>query len=125
DRFRFHGDFRPIAPLLQRFNDLGVRQIQLADPPQRITNDRALGTQLTVVCEMLQLAAAAVVVDVMRTRRRDPSWPGLHDFSRLGAREIAVARERAFTQPDPITWYGARCEHDAAITQPSNAVAAH
>jgi len=42
---------------------------------------------------MLQLAAAAVIVHVVRARRRDPTGAGLDDRANFRTREIAVPLE--------------------------------
>ena len=83
-------DLCPIPPFIQCFDDFWVADLEFADPSQRVADDRALGLQLPVVREVLQLAAAAVVVDVMWTGRGHSPWPRLHDFSQFRACEVAV-----------------------------------
>src|SRR6266704_4936382 len=48
-------DLCPIPPFIQCFDDFWVADLEFADPSQRVANDRALGLQLPVVREVLQL----------------------------------------------------------------------
>src|SRR3989454_1087058 len=61
-------DLRSIPPLLDRLDDLGVADVELGDPPQRLLHDRLLGNELRFVGDMLQLAAAAVILHVVGAR---------------------------------------------------------
>src|SRR5205809_3856276 len=61
-------DLRSIPPLLDRLDDLGVADVELGDPPQRLPHDRLLGNELRFVGDVLQLAAAAVILHVVGAR---------------------------------------------------------
>src|SRR6266404_1509444 len=71
---------------------------------------------------MLELAAAAVIVHVVRARRRDATGAGLDDFAKFRAREIAVPVQRSLTQPNAIARRRARHEDDAAVAQSADAL---
>src|SRR5258705_7751938 len=72
---RRHGDLRAISPFVESLHDFRVFDLEFAEPPQCLTDDRAFGFELLVVGHVLQLAAAAVIAHVMRARRWDSSWP--------------------------------------------------
>lgn len=120
---RGHRDLGSIPPLFQCFNNLGVREIQFPDAPQRITDDRALGCELAVVRDVLQLAAATVIVHVMRAGRRHPAGPRLDDLADCSARIVAVPLQRAFPKTNAITWYGSWDKHDSTISESPDPIA--
>src|SRR5439155_26130501 len=53
--FHRQADLRPVPPLLDRLDDLGVLDVELGNPPQRIAHDRPLGGELRLVGDVLQL----------------------------------------------------------------------
>src|SRR5437016_12821359 len=83
-------DLRPIPPLLDRLDDLGVADVELGNPPQRIAHDRLFGGELRLVGDVLQLAAAAVILYVVRTGRGDAGRAGSDDLGQLPAGEAPV-----------------------------------
>src|SRR5438105_5648040 len=122
---RRHGDLRPIPPLVEGFHNFGIRHVQLADPAQRVAHDRALGGELAFVRDVLELTAAAMIVYVVRARRRDAADTRLHDFTDLRARVVAVPLQGILTRTDAITGCGARNENDPPIGQSPDAVPSH
>src|SRR5213078_1738908 len=82
--------FRPIPPLLDRFDDLRVGDIELADASQGVAHDGPLGRELRVVAQVLQLAAAAAVTDIVRAGCGDAGSGGADDFGELAAGEMLV-----------------------------------
>src|SRR5690349_14034798 len=80
-RLRFHRDLGAIAPFVQRLDDLGVLDVEFANPPQRIPRDRLLRAELCVVREVLQLAAPAVIVRIVRTRWLDSHGTRVEDLA--------------------------------------------
>src|SRR5258705_6121323 len=72
---RRHGDLRAISPFVESLHDFRVFDLEFAEPPQCLTDDRAFGFELLVVGHVLQLAAAAVIAHVMRARRGGSSLP--------------------------------------------------
>src|SRR5438874_12322393 len=114
--------FRPIPPLLDRFDDLRVGDVELADASQGVAHDGLLGGELGVVAQVLQLAAAAAVAHVMGARRRDPGRTGPDDLGQLAAREMFVELH-AVAQPDPLARCGAGNEDGAAVGEAAHAVA--
>src|SRR6266480_2261954 len=116
-----HGDFRAIPPLVETLHDFGVLDLEFAEPPQCLTDDRALGLKLGIVGEMLELTAAAMIADVVRAWWRDSPRAGFDDFADVRAGEVAMALQRPFPQSDPIAGRGPGYEHDATIAQPTHA----
>src|SRR6266699_2012086 len=113
--------FRPIPPLLDRLDDLGVADVELGNPPQRIPHDRLLGGELRLVGDVLQLAAAAVILYVVRTGRGDAGRAGSDDLGQLPAGE-ALVQLHALAQPDPLAGRGAGDEHGAPVREPAHAL---
>jgi hypothetical protein len=66
-----------IIGLLSR-NDGGVGHLALGDPAQCVTHERAPAGQLSLIVHVLQLAAAAFVMDIMRATGLHPMRRGLH-----------------------------------------------
>src|SRR5882762_2738376 len=122
---RRHGDLRAIPPFVESLHDFGVFDLEFAEPPQRIADDRAFGPELLVIRHVLQLATAAVIAHVMRARRRDSPWPGRDDLADIRAREVAMTLERIGTQANTIPGHRARHEDDAAIAQLADPISAH
>src|SRR5207245_8036869 len=123
--FRLHGDLRSIAPLIEGFDDFRVCDLELPDAAQRIAHNRALGTELAFVGDMLELAAAAMIVHVVRARGRDSSGTRPHDRADLRAREVAVALEGVVAQADLITRCRAWNEDDATVRQLADTVSSN
>src|SRR2546430_10822178 len=123
DRFHRQAYFRPIPPLLDRLDDLGVADVELGNPPQRIPHDRLLGGELRLVGDVLQLAAAAVILYVVRTGRGDAGGAGSDDLGQLPAGE-ALVQLHALTQPDPLAGREAARseEHTSELQSQSNLV---
>src|SRR3989442_565377 len=123
-------EFRPVPPLFHGLDDLGVGDVELADAPERVAHDGPLGCKLGVVRQVLQLAAAAPVLRVVRTRRRDARRPGLEDLGDLPPREPLVDLERASLPPPlppptpppppphPLPRPRTRHQHRAALREP-------
>jgi len=109
----------PIAPLLDRLDDLGVADVELGDPSQRVAHDRPLGGELRFVRHVLQLAAAAVILHVVRTRCRNAGRAGGDDLGQLAAGE-AFVQLHPLPQSDPLAWGGARDEHGAPVREPAH-----
>jgi len=122
---RRHGDLRSVPPLLEGFHDFRVLDLELPDPAQRIAHNRALGTELAFVGDVLELAAAAMIVHVVRTGRRDSCGTRVHDRADLRAREVTVALEGVFAQADLIAGCRAWNEDDAPIAESSYAISSH
>src|SRR5437016_13156203 len=76
-------DLRSMPPLLDRLDDLGVADVELGDPPQRLPQDRLLGSELRFISDVLQLAAAAVILHVVGARYGNAGHPGGDDLSQL------------------------------------------
>jgi hypothetical protein len=93
DGLHRHGYFGPVPPLLERLDYVRIIDLQFPDPPQCVPYNRALGGELRIVRDMLELTAAAVIVHVMRARWFDALGTGLQDFPEVGARELAVPFE--------------------------------
>src|SRR5256885_6622515 len=113
-------DLRSIPPLLDRLDDLGVADVELGDPPQRLPHDRLLGNELRFVGDMLQLAAAAVILHVVGARCGNAGRAGGDDLGQLPAGE-ALVQLHTLAQPDPLTRSGAGDEHGAPVRQPPHA----
>src|SRR5260370_7177378 len=84
------GDFGPIAPLRYGFDDGRIRHVELADAAQRVAHDGALGGELTIVAEVLQLAVAAMVLGVVGARRRHAGCARRPALRQLAPRELLV-----------------------------------
>src|SRR5439155_13523656 len=112
---------RPVPPLLDGLDDLGVLDVELGDPPQRIAHDRPLGGELRLVGEVLQLAPAAAILHVVRTRCRDAGRAGRDDLAQLPAGE-GLVQLHTLAQPDPLARGGAGDEHGAPVREPAHAL---
>ena len=117
-------DLRPIPPLLDGLDDLRVGDIQLADASQRVPHDGPLGRELRIVCQVLELAAAAPVAHIVRTRRRNPCVPRCrcHDLPQLRPREVLV-QPHTVSQPDAFSRRGPGHEHRSPVRQAPHAIA--
>src|SRR5947207_9942091 len=122
DRFHRETHFRAIPPLLDRFDDLRVGDVELADASQGVAHDGPLGRELRVVAQVLQLAAAAAVTDVVRAGCGDAGSGSADDFGELAAGEMLVELH-AVAQPDAFAGRGSGNEHGAAVGQAPHAVA--
>src|SRR5438094_8949419 len=114
-------DLRSIPPLLDRLADLGVADVALAGPPQRLPPDRLLGSELRFVGDVLQLAAAAVILHVVGARCGNAGRAGRDDLRQLPAGE-ALVQLHTLAQPDPLARSGAGDEHGAPVRQPAHAL---
>src|SRR5437867_4239376 len=114
-------DLRSIPPLLDRLDDLGFADVELGDPPQRLPHDRLLGNELRFVGDVLQLAAAAVILHVVGARCGNAGRAGGDDLGQLPAGE-ALVQLHTLAQPDPLTRSGAGDEHGAPVRQPAHAL---
>src|SRR2546426_902692 len=112
---------RSIPPLLDRLDNLGVADVELGDPPQRLPHDRLLGSELRFVGDVLQLAAAAMILHVVGARCGNAGRPGGDDLGQLPAGE-ALVQLHTLAQPDPLARSGAGDEHGAPVRQPAHAL---
>src|SRR5438876_174331 len=87
---------------------------QRTPSPQRIAHDRPLGGELRLVGEVLQLAPAAAILHVVRTRCRDAGRAGRDDLAQLPAGE-GLVQLHTLAQPDPLARGGAGDEHGTAV----------
>jgi hypothetical protein len=109
-----------IAPFPIRRLDLGIIDFETADPAQRVANNRPLRRQLMFVRQMLELAAAAFVLLVVRTTRLGSPWSRLHDSEKSSAGESSMKLN--VVELDEISGCGARDEHRAPIAQLADSV---
>src|SRR5947208_822548 len=121
DRFHRQTHLRLIPPFLDRLDDLGVADVEPGNPPQRVPHDRPLGGELRLVAEVLQLAAAAAILRVVRTRCRDADRAGGDDLGQLAAGE-ALVQLHTLAQPDPLARGGAGDEYGAPVREPAYAL---
>ena len=74
------GELGAIAPFAIRRLDLGIVDLEVADPAQRVADNRPLRRQLMLGREVLQLAAAAfVLARSADSAAVDPAGTRLHD----------------------------------------------
>jgi len=121
--FHRQADLRPVPPLLDRLDDLGVLDVELGNPPQRIAHDHPLGGELRLVGDVLQLAPPAAILHVVRTRCRDAGRAGRDDLAQLPAGE-GLVQLHTLAQPDPLARGGAGDEHGTAVREPAHALPA-
>src|SRR5204863_8469040 len=71
------GQLGAIVVRLLRRHQLGIGDLEVRQPPKRVADDRAPRRALGVEVEVLHLAAAAFVSEIMGTAGLDPVRPGL------------------------------------------------
>ena len=112
----------PVPPVVRRRDDRGIGNLHPAEAPECLADEAAAGVALSGAIEMLQLAAAAVVANVVRAARRDPVRSRLQRSTDPRTRKTAVPPDRG--QLDQITRRGPGDEHRHAVFELADAVAA-
>src|SRR5215218_4239330 len=103
-----------IVSLLGR-NDGRIGDFPLANPPERISHERAPTLELGLSVEMLELTAAAIVLGVMGTARLNPARRDLEQFTQPGPGKLLVLSEAG--DLDEVSWRGPRHKDRPAIVQ--------
>ncbi len=109
------GDLGPILELLAGRNDLGVHQVEPGDAAERIAHEPAAGLALRRRVQVLELAAAAVVVHVVWAARLNPVGGGLQHTARPGVGVAPVCADLG--DLDEVAGSGAGHEHRSSILQ--------
>src|SRR5438093_436939 len=92
---------------------------ELGNPSQRAPHNRSLGGELRLVSDVLQLAAAAMILHVMPTRCRNAGRAGGDDLGELSAGE-GLVQLYPLAQPDALARGGAGDEHGAPVREPAH-----